>query len=211
MRKAALLIAALAASVCAEAQAVKFFVGGSLSYTQFPQWAGVIDNYYKSQPTAKNSVTTQDTWFYGGRARGGVWLNDYLGFEGGVDYLGSLHGDTYVVMGNISGHGQYTFETFAAHAAALAGFNIDNNMLFAKVGLQRTRTSLSGTFIPATQRVFSDNALYGAGFSYQFPHHVAVRLEYEMFHHVKFVDYTDYTRTTAANLRVYSAGAEYTF
>lgn len=211
MKKAALLFTALTASVCADARAVHFFAGGGLSYTQFPQWADVIDNYYKNQPTAKNSVTTQDTWFYGARARGGVWLNDYVGFEGGADYLGSLHGDTYVVMGNISGHGQYTFETFAAHAAALAGFNIGNSMLFAKAGVQRTRTTLSGTFIPAAQRAFSNNGLYGAGFRYQFPHHVAMRIEYEMFHHVKFVDYTNYTRTTTANLRVFSAGAEYTF
>ncbi len=87
MKRAALLVAALAASICAEAHAVQFFVGGSLSYARFPQWAGIIDNYYKSQPTAKNSVTTQDTGFYGARARGGVWLNDYVGFEGGLDYL----------------------------------------------------------------------------------------------------------------------------
>jgi OOP family OmpA-OmpF porin len=215
MKKIISTICILAMPVLAQAQS-EYFAGISLGQSKFPNQAQQVANDVSTSINqaainagADASTTTatvvQDNKDTAYKIFGGAWLNDNFGYEIGYVDLGkskfNVNSDTTIEVGvnegNINTATTANVSSKAFYAALLAGQKFSNkSRVYAKVGLYRASTKLSGSGVASSEDLdssapysFSEkanntNVLIGLGYTYPITQKIDIRGEAEQFRKV---------------------------
>jgi hypothetical protein len=216
MKNNILLIALLTSSVATPAFASGngFFAGGSLGLVKNPNWVDSANQYMVANGAA-SSDTKQNAASLSIGVRGGYWLNDYFGVEGGFVSISEAKG-TVTTTGSIAGTTTYSYTTGALYATALGGLPLGKGKLFGKAGLYSASTKLAGTTTVAGMTVSSPTAsntglLVGGGYAIHVLNHLSIRPEFTLYNGVKFNNLDTSKPSESKNLYQLSVGADYMF
>jgi hypothetical protein len=216
MKKKILVIALLSAAVAAPAFAAGngFFAGGSLGLVKNPNWVDAANQYMVANG-ASSSDTKQNAVSLSIGLRGGYWLNDNFGVEGGLVSISEAKG-TITTTGAFAGTTTYSYTTGALYAAALGGLPLGTGKLFGKAGIYSASTKLAGTTTIAGMSVSSPTAsntglLLGGGYAFRVMNHLSIRPEFTLYNGVKFNNLDTTKSNESKNLYQLSVGADYLF
>ena len=207
------LVAALFCSISLGAQA-EGFAGGSIGLVGNPNWTDEFNKYMVANG-ASSSKTEQNSVSASLNLRGGYWLNDNFGAEGGLISIGEAKGDN-TTTGGQAGTSTYAFTTGALYATALGGLKLGKGRLYGKAGLFSASTELkTTTTIPgqvgATTKASSTGLIFGAGYSIHVMNHLSIRPELTIMSGVKFKNLDDTKPDDKKTLTQFSVGADYMF
>lgn len=210
-----ILFAALLGSISLGAQAGSIFAGGSLGVLKNPNWADAANQYMVSGGAA-SSKTEQNAASLGLTLRGGYWLNDNFGVEGGLISLSEAKGTITTTGTGYAGTSTYSYTTGGLYASALGGFKIGKGTLYGKAGLFNASTELkTTTTIPgataSTTKASSNGLIFGAGYSIRVINHLSIRPELTIMSGVKFKNIDDAKPDEKKTLTQFSIGADYVF
>jgi len=216
MKKNTFVIAVLSSTLALPAFAAGngFFVGGSLGLVKNPNWVDAANQYMVTNG-ASSSETKQNATSLSIGVRGGYWLNDNFGVEGGLVGISEAKG-TITTTGAFAGTTTYSYTTGALYAAALGGLPLGSGKLFGKAGVYHASTKLTGTTTISGMSISSPTAsntglLLGVGYAFRIMNHLSIRPEFTLYNGVKFNNLDTTKSDETKNLYQLSVGADYLF
>ncbi|MBI5891961.1 MAG: outer membrane beta-barrel protein [Nitrosomonadales bacterium] len=215
--KTRFVIALLSCAIATPALAAGkgFFAGGSLGLVKNPDWVDAANQYMVANG-ATSADTRQNAYSLSIGVRGGYWLNDNFGVEGGLTGISEAKGTVTTTGAGIAGTTTYSYTTGIVYAAALGGLPLGKGTLFGKAGLYNASTELKGTTTITGMTVSSPTAsntglLLGAGYAFRVMNHLSIRPEITLYNGVKFNNLDTTKSNESKNLYQLSVGADYMF